>query len=149
MVAGFPVTIAVAMPGRLSRLSSRFQLIWASAWGRSGGGELGPLLGLPEDVPVIRFDLGADTALGTYTLRPFRPWFATGPSPGSMTNSARMSLRGQSNVIKPLCSSIRIHGSASPTPTSKSWFSSRVGLRTAEIELLGTAIDAGGDEAVA
>lgn len=60
MIAGYPVTIAVAAQERLSRLGNAFQIIWASSWMADGAEGLGPLLGLPDDLPFLRFDPEAD-----------------------------------------------------------------------------------------
>lgn len=69
VVAGFPVIIAEAMPARLARLLRQFHLIWATAWGRAAAEELGPLLGLSAELPVVRFDPDTELGLGTYKLR--------------------------------------------------------------------------------
>lgn len=67
-VAGFPVTIAVGAQDRLSRLASTYQIVWASSWMRDGAEALGPLIGLADDLPFLRFDPDADRNLGTYKL---------------------------------------------------------------------------------
>ena len=68
VVADYPVTIAVAAQERLSRLAAVFQIVWATAWQRDGAEALGPLLGLPDDLPFLRFDPGADRDAATYKL---------------------------------------------------------------------------------
>jgi hypothetical protein len=59
-VAGVPVVIAVAVRERLARLARVFQLVWATSWQRDGAESLGPLLGLSEDLPFLRFDHDLD-----------------------------------------------------------------------------------------
>jgi hypothetical protein len=67
-VAGFPVTVAVAARERLSGLAEAFQIVWASSWMRDGAEALGPLVGLADDVPFLRFDPDADRDAVTYKL---------------------------------------------------------------------------------
>jgi len=68
VVAGYPVSIAVAAQERLSRLATVFQLVWATAWMEDAAEALGPVLGLPDDVPFLRFDPDADRDAPTYKL---------------------------------------------------------------------------------
>jgi hypothetical protein len=67
-VVGYPVTIAVAAQERVSRLASVFHIVWATAWQRDGAEALGPLLGLQDDLPFLRFDPDADRDAPTYKL---------------------------------------------------------------------------------
>ena len=68
VVAGYPVTIAVAAQERVSRLANAFQIVWASSWMQDAAEALGPLLGLPDDLPFLRFDPEADRDAPTYKL---------------------------------------------------------------------------------
>jgi len=68
VIAGYPVTIAVAARQRLSRLASVFHMVWASAWMQDAAEALGPLLHLPDDLPFLRFDPEADRDAPTYKL---------------------------------------------------------------------------------
>jgi hypothetical protein len=65
---GYPVTVAVAAQKRVSRLATTFQIVWASAWMADGAEGLGRLLGLPDDLPFLRFDPDADRDAPTYKL---------------------------------------------------------------------------------
>lgn len=68
-IAGaFPVTITVAARKRLSRLANAFQIVWASSWMRDGAEAFGPLVGLPADLPFLRFDPDVDRDAATYKL---------------------------------------------------------------------------------
>lgn len=68
VAAGLPVTVSVNARERVSRLADVFQIVWASSWMRDGAESLAPLLGLPDDLPYIRFDPGADNPYGSYKL---------------------------------------------------------------------------------
>jgi hypothetical protein len=68
MVAGFPVTIAVASQERLRRISSVFQVVWATSWQKDAAEHLAPLVGLGDDLPFLSFDPDADRTIGTYKL---------------------------------------------------------------------------------
>ena len=68
-IAGsFPVTIAVASQERLSRLARVFQIVWATSWQRTAAEHLGPLLGLPADLPFLSFDQDLGAADLSYKL---------------------------------------------------------------------------------
>ena len=67
-VGEFPVTIAEATPGRVLRLAEAFQLVWATSWQRQAAEEFGPLLGLPNDLPFLRFDRSLDHPGSSYKL---------------------------------------------------------------------------------
>jgi HAD domain in Swiss Army Knife RNA repair proteins len=41
---------------RLCRLAERFELVWATGWEETANEYLPHLLGLPEELPVLRFD---------------------------------------------------------------------------------------------
>lgn len=54
VVDGFPVIFSKKTPARLSILSERFTLVWASSWEQAANRSLAPALGLPE-LPVVPF----------------------------------------------------------------------------------------------
>ncbi len=43
-------------------------MVWATSWEQDGAERLGPLIGLPDDLPFLRFDPEADRTIGTYKL---------------------------------------------------------------------------------
>lgn len=49
-----PVRLCRAHGGWITGLGSRYELVWASAWGDEANRLLGPLLGLPR-LPCVRF----------------------------------------------------------------------------------------------
>jgi hypothetical protein len=51
---GFPFIFSERLPARLSTLSERFVLVWATSWGQAANEHLAPVLGLVE-LPVISF----------------------------------------------------------------------------------------------
>ncbi len=55
-----------ALPSWLDRLSSRFQLVWATMWEEDANRVFGPALGLPP-LPYISFDRGGTAE--TYKLQ--------------------------------------------------------------------------------
>lgn len=68
-VAGeFPVSIAEATPGRVLRIAKVFQLVWATSWQRQASEDFGPLLGLSDDLPFLRFDRSLDHPGSSYKL---------------------------------------------------------------------------------
>lgn len=56
LVDGTPHVISVAAGERLLRLTTSFELVWATGWQDRANDHLGPMLGLPQ-LPVIRFDV--------------------------------------------------------------------------------------------
>ena len=54
VVGEFPVTFSEQLPSRLSDLSTRFTLVWATSWEHDANQWLAPVLGLPE-LPLISF----------------------------------------------------------------------------------------------
>lgn len=54
-VDGVPLLISRGLPHRLSKLSERYQIVWASSWGRRASLKIGPLVGLPAGLPYIPF----------------------------------------------------------------------------------------------
>lgn len=53
-----PVTLDRALPARLRRLQSVFQIVWSSSWGKRASRDIAPLVGLPKDLPFLRFGSG-------------------------------------------------------------------------------------------
>lgn len=52
-----PVTFSRALPARLERLIAHFQVVWSSSWGKRASRDIAPLVGLPRDLPYLRFSL--------------------------------------------------------------------------------------------
>jgi hypothetical protein len=110
VVAGFPVVIAVAARDRLSRLANAFQIVWASSWQRAGAESLGPMLGLPGDLPFLRFDPGADRDAASYKLpvierfKRDRPaaLMTLAPPNTAGTLDGRLAVPGGPHAIRPL-----------------------------------------------
>jgi hypothetical protein len=65
VVDEFAVIFSEQLPGRLSALSEKFVLLWATSWEHAANEHLAPVLGLPE-LPVISF--------AGLSARPGRTW---------------------------------------------------------------------------
>lgn len=68
LVGPFPVIMAVAVRERLRRLLSAFRVVWATSWGSVAAEHLGPFLGLPGDLPFLRFEADLDASGASYKL---------------------------------------------------------------------------------
>jgi Swiss Army Knife RNA repair-like protein len=56
LIDGIIHCIMVSAGERLRRLSEHYELVWASGWEDRANEHLPRLLGLPEELPVLRFD---------------------------------------------------------------------------------------------
>lgn len=54
---GLPVLLSKQMGADLDSLQDSFDLVWATTWEHEANELLSPLLGLPDDLPVIEWDL--------------------------------------------------------------------------------------------
>jgi hypothetical protein len=54
VVDEWPIVFSEKLPSRLSDLSKRFQLVWATSWEHAANTSLAPVLGLPE-LPLVSF----------------------------------------------------------------------------------------------
>lgn len=68
VVDGFPVRVALAAPGRLQKLVEAFHVVWATSWPPESAEEFGALLGLPADLPFLRFDSDRIQGHGNFKL---------------------------------------------------------------------------------
>jgi hypothetical protein len=67
----WPITFSQQLPSRLSRLSERFTLVWATSWEQAANRALAPVLGLLE-LPFVSFG-GTSARRGrTWKLRAVR-----------------------------------------------------------------------------
>lgn len=55
--ADLPVLVSPEMGSDLNALRMQFELVWATTWEEQANELLSPLLGLPTDLPVIKWDL--------------------------------------------------------------------------------------------
>jgi hypothetical protein len=64
-IEGTPHFLSHAAAAQLLELSERFELVWASGWEEKAGEHLPYLLGLPADMPYLRFERGSGAAGST------------------------------------------------------------------------------------
>jgi hypothetical protein len=58
-IEGTPHFLSHAAAAQLLELRDRFELVWASGWEEKAGEHLPHLLGLPGDMPFLRFERGS------------------------------------------------------------------------------------------
>jgi hypothetical protein len=58
-IEGMPHFLSHAAAAQLLELRDRFELVWASGWEEKAGEHLPHLLGLPADMPFLRFERGS------------------------------------------------------------------------------------------
>lgn len=79
VVDQFPVIFSEQLPERLSRLSERFELVWATSWEQAANQHLGPMLGLSE-LPVIAFAGVSTHPRRTWKLSAVKQFIADRPT---------------------------------------------------------------------
>jgi hypothetical protein len=62
VVDEWPIVFSEKLPSRMSGLSERYQLVWATRWEHAANTSLAPVLGLPE-LPLVSF-AGTSARLG-------------------------------------------------------------------------------------
>jgi hypothetical protein len=64
-IEGTPHFLSHAAAAHLLELRERFELVWASGWEERAGEHLPHLLGLPADMPFLRFERSSSGLAGT------------------------------------------------------------------------------------
>ena len=101
----YPHFLSAIAAAHLLALSDHFELVWASGWEERAEEHLPRLLGLPADLPFLRFDREIGRSNAHWKLDAIDATQRSGHWRGSTTRSTMPARAGRPRVARRRCSS--------------------------------------------